>query len=63
MLWDFQWNDLTPDEKAKIMQTAETWACPCFDQAGQMALDMFNAVVGVIKDRDQAEVAATMGVK
>ena len=60
MVWDLNWNNLTNDQREKLVDAADVWSCSCNGRPGQMALDMFNAVVAVIKERDRAEVQATL---
>lgn len=58
--WTLQWNDLTTEQKEHMRAAAEYHACPCSGQAGQLALDLFNATVEVIQMRDRAEIEATL---
>lgn len=56
--WTLDWNDLTQEQKDHIKNVAEIHECCC---ASQMALELFNATVEVIKMRDRAEIQATLG--
>lgn len=59
--WTLDWNDLTQEQKDHIKNVAEIHECCCMNNAGQMALELFNATVEVIKMRDRAEIQATLG--
>jgi hypothetical protein len=58
--WSMEWNNLTNEERRQIVTVAEYSACPCCDDAGQTALDVFNAVILVIQERDKKEINATL---
>ena len=61
--WSLDWNDLSGEHRADIIKAAQKWACQCSGGSGQIAVEMFGAVVGVIKARDVAEVRATLGLQ
>ena len=58
--WTLSYNDLTDDQKSHLIKAAEYHSCPCSGNSGQMALDMFDAVVEVIQMRDRREIEATL---
>ena len=58
--WTLDWNSLTNDQREVIVRAAEFHVCPCCGSAGQMALDIFNATIAVIEDRDRRETSATL---
>lgn len=58
--WSLHYNDLTDEQKEHLRRAAEYHACSCCGQAGQMALDLFNATIEVIQMRDRAEIEATL---
>ena len=59
-MWGLDWNDLTQEERDKLIAAAEFHVCPHCGDPGQVALDLFSEVVGIIKARDERAARATL---
>lgn len=61
--WTLNWNGMTNEQRSKIVKAADYNVCQCCGDAGQTALDVFNAVISVINERDRAEVKSTISTQ